>query len=204
MHTLEKNSIEQFNSWAKYYDKLLHLPFYLSNKSVVQHLNPKVNSYILDVGCGTGILLQQLLRLDRNLYLYGIDISPEMVKISKKKFDKQPVEIIEGSASKLPYKDCSFDYVCCATSFHHYPTPEKSLEEIFRVLKPGGKLVLLDPFNTGTSRKIICKILTFIFKEGDVNIFSKVQMNKMFLKAGFQKVQQKTFWYYRLMTSGQK
>ena len=58
MDTLQKNSIRQFNLWAKNYDKKLFIPFYLSNKVVVDKIDPKLNSKILDVGCGTGNVVE--------------------------------------------------------------------------------------------------------------------------------------------------
>ena len=68
MNNLRENSINQFNSWAKDYDQKLFLPFYLANKVVVNYLNPKPDSTILDVGCGNGDMALRLLNKGYNIY----------------------------------------------------------------------------------------------------------------------------------------
>jgi ubiquinone/menaquinone biosynthesis C-methylase UbiE len=203
MDDLEKQSVEQFNTWSKDFDQKRFLPFYFSNRTVLKTLNPQYGSSILDVGCGTGILLQQLRQLGEGLNLHGMDIAPEMVKVARAKFGKS-VELRQGSANSLPYDDNTFDYVTCATSFHHYPNPDNSLREMFRVLKLGGKLVLLDPFTNGFLRKVICEILGTLFNEKGINLFTKGQMYQMFQKAEFKQIEQKTYLYYKLITVGVK
>jgi ubiquinone/menaquinone biosynthesis C-methylase UbiE len=203
MNDLEKQSIAQFNAWSKDYDQKRFLPFYFSNKAVLNSLNPRLGSSILDVGCGTGILLHKLLQLGKDLNLYGMDIAPEMVRVARAKFGEL-VEIREGSANSLPYDDNSLDYVTCATSFHHYPDPDNSLREMFRVLKSGGKLIILDPFTNGLLRKTICAILDIIFNEKGTNLFTKEKMCQMFQRTGFNQIEQKTYLYYKLITVGVK
>ncbi len=203
MDDLEKQSVEQFNTWSKDFDQKRFLPFYFSNKAVLKTLNPQHGSSILDVGCGTGILLQQLRQLGKGLNLHGMDIAPEMVKVARAKFGKS-VELRQGSANSLPYDDNTFDYVTCATSFHHYPNPDNSLREMFRVLKLGGKLVILDPFTNGFLRKAICEVLGILFNEKGINLFTKGQMYQLFQKAEFEQIEQKTYLYYKLITVGVK
>lgn len=200
---LEKHSIEQFNTWSLDYDQKRFWPFYFSNRAVLQTINPESGSSILDVGCGTGILLQQLLQLDRCLDLYGVDIAPGMVRTAQMKLGKS-VKIQQGSANSLPYDENSFDYVTCATSFHHYARPGNSLREMFRVLKPDGKLVILDPFTNGPLRKALCAILDALSDEKGTNLFTQEQMHQMFHIAGFSHIVQKTYWYYKLLTIGVK
>ena len=132
-----------------------------------------------------------------------MDIAPEMVRVARSKLGTS-VEIQRGSANSLPYDDNVFDYVTCATSFHHYPKPDNSLREMFRVLKSGGKLVVLDPFTNGCPRKAICAILDTVFNEKGTRLFTKGQMYEMFNQVGFKYIVQKTYWYYKLMTIGTK
>lgn len=200
---LEKHSIAQFDTWSQDYDQKRFWPFYFSNKAVLQSINPKSGSTILDVGCGTGILLRQLLQLDRSLNLYGIDIAPGMIKMAQMKLGKS-VKIQRGSANNLPYNGNSFDYVTCATSFHHYARPDNSLREMFRVLKSDGKLVVLDPFTNGPLRKALCAILDTLYDERGTNLFTREQMYQMFHMAGFSYIVQKTYWGYKLLTIGVK
>jgi ubiquinone/menaquinone biosynthesis C-methylase UbiE len=203
MNDLEKNSVAQFDTWAKDYDRKRFWPFYFSNKAVLMAFNPQDGTSILDIGCGTGILLQLLAPSGKGLKLYGLDIAPGMVEVAQAKLGKA-AEIRQGSASYLPYDDCTFEHVTCSTSFHHYPEPQKALCEMFRVLKPGGKLILLDPFTNGALRKVICAVLDTISRETGTNLFTREQMYQMFRAAEFCSIEQSTYLYYKLVTTGMK
>jgi ubiquinone/menaquinone biosynthesis C-methylase UbiE len=200
---LEKDSVAQFNIWSQDYDQKRFWVFYFSNRAVLQSINPQKGTAILDVGCGTGILLRQLLRLDRSLSLSGVDIAAGMVKMAQMKLGKS-VKIQRGSANNLPYRENSFDFVTCATSFHHYARPDNSLREMWRVLKPEGKLVVLDPFINGTLRKAFCAILDTLYAEKGTHLFTREQMYQMFHEAGFNQIAQKPYGGYKLLTMGVK
>jgi len=199
----ELKSIKQFNNWSKDYDRKLFWPFYFSNKAIIKSTLINRDLSVLDVGCGTGILLQQLFNMNRNLKLYGIDISPEMVKMAQNKLNIS-ICIKKGSANSLPYNDNTFDLVTCSTSFHHYSEPKKAIVEMHRVLKGDGKLIVLDPFTNGFIRLMLCAVLNFIFKETETCLFTKKQFREMFMDAGFSQITQKTYLYYKLLTIGKK
>jgi ubiquinone/menaquinone biosynthesis C-methylase UbiE len=204
MEELEKNSIHQFNGWADWYDSsLLYWLFFFSNKKVLTLLNPQKNSTFLDVGCGTGILLDQLVRLDRNIKLHGLDISEEMIVKAKEKLGKRATLIV-GSANKLPYKSNSFDYVTCCTSLHHHPSTKNSMAEFYRVVKPGGKVLVLDLFVDGVIRKLIYTWDNIVFHEKDTFVYTKKQMQSLFHSIGFRNIEQQTFLYSKLITIGKK
>ncbi len=202
MDESEERSITQFNAWARDFDRKIFWPFYFSNKALLTKMNPAVGSSILDVGCGTGILLQQLSNLDSDLRLQGIDIAPEMVKMARAKLTAGAAIVQQGSASELPFANGIFDCVTCATSFHHYPDPRGALGEMRRVLKKGGKLLLLDPFTNGVLRRTICATLDAVFGEKNTHLFSREQLGAMFLEAGFENLEQTSYLHYKLMTVG--
>lgn len=97
---------------------------------------------ILDVGCGTGEVLQGLSTLGYK-HLYGVDISEEMVKIARKKSPN--AKICRASAHSLPYNDSSFDAVLFVSVFHHFPEQLDALSEAKRILKKDGLLYLCEP-----------------------------------------------------------
>lgn len=89
---------------------------------------------ILDLGCGNGFLSQ----LFPNYDLVGVDISDGMLA-------NNPYKWVKGSAESIPFPNNYFDFVVCRSLIHHLENPEMALEEIFRVLKPGGQVSFWDP-----------------------------------------------------------
>lgn len=93
---------------------------------------------VLDNGCGTGILFATLQNNDAQVI--GLDISSEMLKYAKKHAD----HLLLGNSEQLPFKDSTFDVVFCRSLLHHLPNPQKAVDEIKRVLKPGKDVVFVD------------------------------------------------------------
>jgi SAM-dependent methyltransferase len=101
---------------------------------------------MLDVGCGGGFTIRRLLKQSKDAQVYGIDISEESVakakKVNAEVLDKQ-VFITQGSAEKLPYEDKKFDLVTAVETVYFWPNLPDCLQEVRRVLKPGGKFAIL-------------------------------------------------------------
>ncbi len=103
---------------------------------------------ILDVGCGTGYLLQQLAtKLPEAIEFVGIDPAPGMVRIAQDATSDDPrITVSSGVAERLPYPAGTFDLLISTTSFDHWADQAAGLRECARVLAPGGRLVLADQF----------------------------------------------------------
>lgn len=99
---------------------------------------------ILDVGAGTGGIIPYLLEaIGPEGSLWAIDYAEEMVKIGRMKFQKESRVIFElASVENLPYKDQFFDHVVCFGAFPHFEDKKEALEEMGRVLKTGGTLII--------------------------------------------------------------
>lgn len=95
------------------------------------------DSLILDVGCGTGFLLQFLDQPGRK-NVFASDITPNMLKIASSKYTLP--NYFRGDSYFLPFKENIFDYVMCNSLLHHLYDWESALVELVRVLKPGGTL----------------------------------------------------------------
>jgi SAM-dependent methyltransferase len=97
---------------------------------------------VLDVGCGTG----KQLAADRahfpRLTLVGVDLSSRMLAIAKAR--APDVTWVRGDGQSLPFASASFDYVTSQFSYPHVPDKRRLVQEIFRVMRPGGRFVLLN------------------------------------------------------------
>jgi ubiquinone/menaquinone biosynthesis C-methylase UbiE len=99
---------------------------------------------ILDVGAGTGGIVPYLLEaIGPEGSIWAIDFAEEMVKIGRKKFQKESRVIFElAPVEDLPYKDGFFDQIVCFGAFPHFEDKGKALEEMNRVLKSQGTLII--------------------------------------------------------------
>lgn len=99
---------------------------------------------VLDLGCGTGALLPLLGEWDAGVRRYtGVDLSPEMLRVAAGKA-AFPAGFAAASADALPFREAAFDTVISASSLHFWARPEAALGEVRRVLRPGGRLLLVD------------------------------------------------------------
>src|SRR5262249_16503932 len=103
---------------------------------------------VLEIGCGTGSLLLRIKRAHPDVTVVGLDPDPRALARARGKARRAAaaIQLDQGFADQLPYPDASFDRVFSSFMFHHLPADEKepTLREVRRVLKPNGRLILLD------------------------------------------------------------
>lgn len=136
---------QQYDQLAKIYDQ--RWDSYVANtlNFLKQWANIPPQATVLDLACGTGEFGRLLLQDHPNQQIFGIDISAEMLTIAQRKLQSySAVTFQQGSATAIPSADECFDVVVCASSFHYFEYPLDALAEMRRVLKPGGKVVILD------------------------------------------------------------
>jgi ubiquinone/menaquinone biosynthesis C-methylase UbiE len=139
--------------WAFLYDGVVNL-FTLGQarrlrNMTIDHALLGPGESFLDVGCGTGgVTIPGRLRVGREGKAAGIDPAPEMIATARKKAARRGLEIDfrVGVIEALPYPDGTFDAVTSSLMMHHLPRDlqVKGLAEIYRVLKPGGRLLIAD------------------------------------------------------------
>ena len=116
-------------------------------KRVVDVLIPKKPDRILDIATGTGDLALALTATNASKII-GLDISPGMLSVGKDKVNaqnlEQTIEMVIGDSEALTYDDNSFDAITVAFGVRNFENLELGLSELFRVLKPGGTLVVLE------------------------------------------------------------
>lgn len=135
---------------------------------------------MLDIGCGGGATLKRLLKRSNDAQVYGIDISQESVakarKVNAEVLDKQ-VFVSQGSAEKLPYEDQKFDLVTAVETVYFWPNFPHCLQEVGRVLKPGGKFAIMVEVIEGDS--VWTKVVD------GMTAYSPEQLKKLLDDAGF-------------------
>ncbi|MFF8958008.1 class I SAM-dependent methyltransferase [Streptomyces sp. NPDC014894] len=102
---------------------------------------------VLDIGCGTGYLAGLLAHaVAPGGTVTGVDPAPAMIDYARRHARQDHCEFVRGVAEELPRADGSFDLVVSSLAFHHIPEDrrERALGEMFRVLRPGGRLLLAD------------------------------------------------------------
>ena len=103
---------------------------------------------ILDIGTGSGFTLKELHDINPDLIPYGLDISEPIVRIARSHLRKLGItpRVFHGDIQKAPFENDFFDIVTCSNSLSYWPDPVKGINEIHRILKPGGKAILFEPY----------------------------------------------------------
>ena len=123
-----KGNIEQYKNWAKIIAE-----------------NVEERSNVLEIAPGPGYLSIELAKLgDYNVT--GLDISKTFVEIAKNNADQAGVNVkfIHGDASNIPFDNERFDFIVCTAAFKNFTKPITALNEMYRVLKPNGKALIVD------------------------------------------------------------
>ena len=116
---------------------------------------------VLDVACGTGEFERLILSENPGQQIVGVDISQEMLAIAQQKLQAYPNTVfLPASVTKLPLAEQRFDVVVSASSFHYFDDPTAALAEMKRVLKPNGKVIILD----WCKDYLLCRLCDFFLK----------------------------------------
>lgn len=103
---------------------------------------------LLEIGPGPGFLSIELTRILPQMEIVGLDISDTMLEIARRNAKEhnlsERIEFRKGDASKMPFEDCSFDFVISSGSLHHWKTPVQVFNEIYRVLKSNRRAMISD------------------------------------------------------------
>jgi len=115
---------------------------------------------ILDVGSGAGQIISHLLEFaDRDANLVGIDLSHQMLRRARRRLRSERPALVTADLSALPFANDSFDGVTCGYVLEHLPDPTVGLGELARVLRPGGRMLLLtteDNFSGAWTSRVWC------------------------------------------------
>jgi SAM-dependent methyltransferase len=132
-----------FAGWSKFYEAtpLLGPVLRRQQDEALRRLSARPGERILDLSCGPGRGINEISAAGATPV--GLDTSLHMLQSARSAGLRDP--LVRGDACKLPFGNSTFDGVLCTNAFHHYPDPPGALGEMRRVLKPGGRAVLVDP-----------------------------------------------------------
>lgn len=147
----KKQVAQMFDSISGTYDGLNRVISWGSDikwrEFVVEKVAEIKPEKVLDVATGTGDLAIALTQIN-NVKVVGLDISEGMLAVGREKIQKkqldQRIELIHGDSENLPFADNHFDAVTVAFGVRNFENLEKGLSEIYRVIRPGGRLVILE------------------------------------------------------------
>lgn len=141
---------EVFQNISGKYDRLNNIISFEQHKNwrkkVMKEMNVQPGSIALDVCCGTAdwtIALSQAVGHEGEVT--GLDFSENMLKVGEQKTSAmENIRLVQGDAMALPFDDNTFDYVTIGFGLRNIPDYKVALEEMYRVLKPGGMVVCLE------------------------------------------------------------
>lgn len=156
----------------------------------LSHVRIEEQFTVLDVGCGGGRTIEKMAAVASRGMVYGVDYAKGSVAASRSKNAKLiqagRVEIKQGSVSELPFSNSKFDLVTAVETQYYWPDLVHDMQEVLRVLKPGGTLVvILESYKKGMRNKLEQPAMKLL---GTSNL-SADEQRELFVKAGYTDVQ---------------
>lgn len=171
-----------FNGWASTYDWLFPSVFYQAlHQRLLDYVDLPESPHVLDLGCGTGRLLDRLAAHFPELQGTGLDFSEKMlVNARSRNRYVDRITYVQGRVESLPFPSDRFDAVFSTISFLHYPQPQTVLCEISRVLRPGGRFYLVD----AVPYRCMGSTLSLPISEGGITLYGREARSRLGETAG--------------------
>ena len=158
-------------------------------RHILEELGALRPARLIDIGCGPGGFLSAVQKRFPEIRLSALDLSEEMVRETAQRLGPAAAATA-GDAEHMPLESGQYDAVTCNTSIHHYPHPQDAVNEMYRILAPGGTLLLNDMDCAAPIRTLANRIFPRL-PGGDVKMYTRQEIAKMMQNAGFER------WYYR-------
>ena len=194
--------LREYARLAPQYDRKWSFYIRATTRETIARLPMRPTDALLDVGCGTGALLCQLAESYPQASLAGIDPSPEMIEIARKKMPSS-IELKRGWAEQIPFQDEAFDAVVSCNVFHYVRRPLAALQEMARALKPAGRLVITDWCDDYWACRI-CDWYLRRFNRAHFRVYREKDCMKLLVDSGQKEVRierYKISWLWGLMTA---
>lgn len=156
-----------------------------TERYVVKVLNKNMvyNKKVLDIGCGQGLEVA-LAKMKGAREVIGVDLSEKSIQLAKKRVDElrlKNIKFLVADAENLPFRDEHFDIVYSFGVFRHTPNTKKAVEETYRVLKKGGKAIIM-LYRKNSPRGIVVTFIRTISKIIDLLLRKKYFIYKKLKK----------------------
>lgn len=183
-------SIKEFSKAAKVYETDEAGVYKMCKKDypdVLAELEKEEFTDLLDCGCGTAPMITMLQKKYPEKHYTGIDLTPEMIEVARSK-QMPGVRLVVGDCENLPFPDNSYDAVICCQSFHHYPNVQDFFHSVYRVLRPGGRLILRDMTAKSAAARWFMNHIEMpvinLAGHGDVHVYGTDEVQKLCNRAG--------------------
>ncbi len=148
------------------------------------HLELQAGERVLDIGTGTGLQLRAMYQLQPLAELYGLDLSLPAIALARQALIDLNADLRAGSIRSTSYPDQFFDVITCNASLSYWEYPGECLNEIFRILKPGGRVLLFEPHREIDLEKALDQIRSNLADKSPVRRWGAVQLNRFGLEHG--------------------
>lgn len=205
-HRMKRDARHQFEAWSGSYDRsllnrFLFQPAYrvLMEEVAAWFAEQRRPFTLLDVGTGTGSFVFLAAAKVWPGRFIGLDLTTGMCEEASRKRDRishrNPVSFVNGDSEHLPFADASIDLVTCANSFHHYPHQQAVVCEMRRILRPGGRLILIDGFRDNIIGWVVFDVIIPRI-EGPVDHAPWTRIHDYFVRAGLSVIRRRKFSYW--------
>jgi ubiquinone/menaquinone biosynthesis C-methylase UbiE len=194
--------VKEYAAQARDYDRTWSFYIEATTQETLKRIPMSAHARVLDVGCGTGEVLRRLRAKYPDSTLAGIDPVEEMLNVAREKLSGKE-DLRAGYADALPWRVGSFDVVVSCNMFHYITHPVEALQEMARVLRPGGVIVMTDWCDDYLACRI-CNLYLRLTNRAFFKTYRQRECLDLIHAAGYRDVtidRYKISWLWGLMTA---